>query len=131
MQYFIKVKFRRLLAVIWHCRARTDYKIRKHYSTHFGRYCLLSTNHRESIYFAIKKSQAPKIPRTDTILPEHLLAHTLITHVYSHYCIWSFCHQFPCHDVLITSTRIEFSNHENKQSLTQTFYLLLAATLSM
>ena len=36
MQYFITVK------------------IRKHYSTHFGRYCVLSTNHRESIYFAIK-----------------------------------------------------------------------------
>ena len=80
------------------------------------------------------KSQAPKTPRTDTILPEHLLAHTLFTYVYSHYCIWSFCHHFPCkNDVLITSTRIEFSNHENKQSLTQTFYLLLhvAAALSM
>ena len=78
------------------------------------------------------KSQAPKTPRTDTILPERLLAHTLITYVYSHYCIWSFCHPFPCkNDVLITSTRIEFSNHENKQSLAQTFYLLLAATLSM
>ena len=60
------------------------------------------------------KSQAPKTPRTDTILPEHLLAHTLITYVYSHNCIWSFCHHFPCkNDVLITSTRIEFSNHEN------------------
>ena len=60
------------------------------------------------------KSQAPKTPRTDTILPEHLLAHTLITYVYSHYSIWSFCHHFPCkNDVLITSTRIEFSNHEN------------------
>ena len=60
------------------------------------------------------KSQAPKTPRTDTILPEHLLAHTLITYVYSHYCIWSFCHHFPCeNDILITSTRIEFSNHEN------------------
>ena len=60
------------------------------------------------------KSQAPKTPRNDTILPEHLLAHTLITYVYSHYCIWSFCHHFPCkNDVLITSTRIEFSNHEN------------------
>ena len=53
VQYFIKVKFRWLLAVIWHCRARIDYKIRKHYSTCFGRYCLLSTNHRESIHFAI------------------------------------------------------------------------------
>ena len=53
MQYFIKVKFQRLLAVIWHCRARIDYKIRKHYSTCFGPYCVLSTNHRESIYFAI------------------------------------------------------------------------------
>ena len=52
--------------------------------------------------------------------------HPIITYVYSHYCIWSFCHHFPCkNDVLITSTRIEFSNHENKQSLTQTFYLLL------
>ena len=36
MQYFIKVKFRRLLAVIGHCRASIDYKIRKHYSTRFG-----------------------------------------------------------------------------------------------
>ena len=64
--------------------------------------------------FQAAKSQAPKTPRTDTILPEHLLAHTLITYVYSHYCIWSFCHHFPCkNDVLITSTRIEFSNHEN------------------
>ena len=77
------------------------------------------------------KSQAPKTPWTGTILPEYLLAHTLITHVYSHYCIWSFCH-FPCkNDVLITSTQIKFSNHENKQSLTQAFYLLLAAALSM
>ena len=60
------------------------------------------------------KSQAPKTPRTDTILPKHLLAHTLITYVYSHYCIWSFCHHMWCkNDVLITSTRIEFSNHEN------------------
>ena len=60
------------------------------------------------------KSQAPKTPRTYTILPEHLLAHTLITYVYSHYCNWSFCHHFPCkNDVLITSTRIKFSNHEN------------------
>ena len=60
------------------------------------------------------KSQAPKTPRNYTILPEHLLAHTLITYVYSHYCIRSFCHHFPCkNDVLITSTRIEFSNHEN------------------
>ena len=60
------------------------------------------------------KSQAPKTPRTDTILPEHLLAHTLITYVYSHYYIWSFCHHFPCkNDILITSTQIEFSNHEN------------------
>ena len=64
--------------------------------------------------FQAAKSQAPKTPRTDTILPEHLLAHTLITYVYSHYCIWSFCHHFPCkNDGLITSTRIEFSNHEN------------------
>ena len=31
------------------------YKIRKHYSTRFGRYCVLS-NHRESIYFAINHS---------------------------------------------------------------------------
>ena len=60
------------------------------------------------------KSQAPKKPRNDTILPEHLLAHTRITYVYSHYYIWSFCHHFPCkNDVLITSTRIKFSNHEN------------------
>ena len=36
VQYFIKVKFRRLLAVIGHCRASIDYKIRKHYSTRFG-----------------------------------------------------------------------------------------------
>ena len=56
------------------------------------------------------KAQAPKTPRTDTILPEHLLAHTLITYVYSHYRIWSFCHHFPCkNDVLIISARIEFS----------------------
>ena len=48
------------------------------------------------------------------ILPEHLLVHTLIICVYSHYCIWSFCHHFPCkNDVLITSTRVEFSNPEN------------------
>ena len=60
------------------------------------------------------KITGPKTPRTDTILPEHLLAHTLITYVYSHYCIWSFCHHFPCkNDVLITSTWIEFSNHES------------------
>ena len=47
------MKFRRLLAVIWHCWARIYYKIRKHYSTRFGRFCVLSTNYRESIYFAI------------------------------------------------------------------------------
>ena len=33
------------------------------------------------------KFQAPKTPRTDTILPEHLQAHTLIISVYLHYCI--------------------------------------------
>ena len=32
MQYFIKVKFQQLLAVMGHCRAWIDYKIRKHYS---------------------------------------------------------------------------------------------------
>ena len=53
----------------------------------------------------IAKFQAPKTPRTDTILHEHLLAHTLIISVYSHYCIWSFCHHFPCKNVLITSAR--------------------------
>ena len=54
----------------------------------------------------IVKFQAPKTPRTDTILPKHLLAHTLIIYVYSHYCIWSFCHHFPCkNDILVTSTR--------------------------
>ena len=36
VQYFIKVKFRRLLAVIGRCRTSIDYKIRKHYSTRFG-----------------------------------------------------------------------------------------------
>ena len=56
MQYFIKVKFRRLLAVIGRCRAWIDYKIQKHYSTRFGRYYVLSTNHRESIYFALKRA---------------------------------------------------------------------------
>ena len=52
VQYFIKVKFRRLLAVMGHCRVwiGLDYKIRKHYSTRFGRYCVLSMKHRESIY---------------------------------------------------------------------------------
>ena len=72
------------------------------------------------------KAQAPKTPRTDTILPEHL-AYTLITYVYSHYCIWSFCHHFPCkNDVLITSTRIEFSNHE-KQAVAYTNFLSIAS----
>ena len=82
------------------------------------------------------KFQAPKTPRTDTILPEHLLTHTLIIYVYSHYCIWSFCHHFPCkNDVLITSTRVSsllrshFQTPKTCQSLTQTFYLLLAAVL--
>ena len=85
--------------------------------------------------FPGREITGPKTPRTDTILPEHLLAHTLITYVYPHYCIWSFCHHFPCkNDVLLNHqyrTQIEFSNDENKQSLTQTFYLLLAAALSM
>ena len=54
-----------------------------------------------------------KTPRNDTILPERHLSHTLITYVYSHHCIWSFCHHYPRKNhVLITSTRIEFSNHE-------------------
>ena len=34
----LKVKFQRLLAVTWHCRARIDCKIGKHYSTRFWRY---------------------------------------------------------------------------------------------
>ena len=54
----------------------------------------------------IAKFQAPKTPRTDTILPENLLAHTIFIYVYSHYCICAFCHRFPCkNDVLITSTQ--------------------------
>ena len=54
------------------------------------------------------------------------LAHTLITYVYSHYSIWSFCHHFPCkNDVLITSTQIEFSNHEN--TVTYTNFLSIAS----
>ena len=78
----------------------------------------------------------PKTPRTDTILPEHLLTHTLLISVYSHYCIWSFCHHFPCkNDVLITSTQVYSESHfqtpKTCQSLTQTFYLLLAAVLSI
>ena len=63
------MKFRRLLAVIGHCRAWIDYKIRKHYSTRFGRYCVLSTNHRESIYFANKVSPVvsqPGLTKTST-----------------------------------------------------------------
>ena len=57
------------------------------------------------------KSQAPKTRRTDTILPKLTHSNYLCL---PHYCIWSFCHHFPCkNDVLITSTRIEFSNHEN------------------
>ena len=60
------------------------------------------------------RNHRPPKHRTDTILPEHLLAHTLITYVYSHHCIWSFCHHFACkNDVLIISMRIEFSNHGN------------------
>ena len=51
MQSFIKVKFRRLLAVIGHCRSWIDYKIWKHCSTRFGCCCVLSTNYRESIVF--------------------------------------------------------------------------------
>ena len=42
--------------------------------------------------------------------------HSNYVNVYSHchYCVWSFCHHFPCkNDVLITSKRVEFSNHEN------------------
>ena len=58
VQYFIKVKFRQLLAVIGHCRARIDYKIRKHYSTRFGRYCVLSTDHHESIHTTLYGSAA-------------------------------------------------------------------------
>ena len=63
MQYFIKVKFRRLLAVIGHCRAWIDCKIRKHYSTRFEHYCILSTNHRESIYFTIRCSVIGTTPQ--------------------------------------------------------------------
>ena len=73
MQYFIKVKFRRLLAVIGHCQVWIDYKIRKHYSTRFGRYCVLSTKHHESIYFAIKAlpvslQRAPTVKRDATLI---------------------------------------------------------------
>ena len=49
VQHFINVKFRRLLAVTGHCRAWIDYKIQKYCTTRFRRYCVLSTNHRESI----------------------------------------------------------------------------------
>ena len=62
------------------------------------------------------KFQAPKTLRTDTILPEHLLVHTLIIYIYSwitllHLVLLS---PFSCKtDALITSTRIEFSNPEN------------------
>ena len=53
-------------------------------------------------------------PVWDWVTIGTIFAHTLITYVYSHYCIWSFCHHFPCkNDVLIASTWIEFSNHEN------------------
>ena len=72
VQYFIKVKFRRLLAVIGHCRAWIDYKIRKHYSTRFGRYCVLSTNHRESIYFAIKMYGSLVCGNQTTSLHSHI-----------------------------------------------------------
>ena len=49
----IKVKFRRLLAVIGHCRSLIDYKIQKPpCSTRFGCYWIpLSTNYRESIAY--------------------------------------------------------------------------------
>ena len=69
--------------------------------------------YKKELWFSshVAKFQAPKTPRTDTILPEHLLAHTLIIYVYLHYCIWSFCHHFPCkNDVLITSSQA-YSNH--------------------
>ena len=69
MQYFIKVKFRRLLAVIGHRQAWIDYKIRKHCSTRFGRFCVLSTNHRESIYFAIKLKSAEQMLQYAQIFP--------------------------------------------------------------
>ena len=68
--------------------------------------------------FQAAKSQAPKTPRTDTILPEHLLAHTLITYVYSHYYIWSFCHYFPCkNDVLITVRGSNFQTTKTSSRL--------------
>ena len=90
MQYFIKVKFRRLLAVIWHCRARIYYKIRKHYSTRFGRYCVLSTNHRESIYFAIK---LPRTSRSCWWSVDQSMATVLdFTHAHLHKCM----HFFLC-----------------------------------
>ena len=52
VQYFIKVKFRRLLAVIGHCQARIDFKIWKHYLNRFGRYCVLSTYSALSLVFS-------------------------------------------------------------------------------
>ena len=76
-----------------------------------------------------QNSRPPKTPRTDTILPEHLLAHTLIIYVYLHYCIWSFCHHFSCKNVLITRTqasRIAFSDPEN-MPVTYTNFLSIAS----
>ena len=59
MQYFIKVKFRRLLAVIGHCRAWIRYKIQKHCSTYTktlvsniaARACYIATQYTSYIFF--------------------------------------------------------------------------------
>ena len=50
-QGFIRVKFWWLVAVIRHCQAWIYCKILKHCSTCFGRCCVLSKKHCESIVF--------------------------------------------------------------------------------
>ena len=71
MQYFIKVKFRRLLAVIGHCWAWIDYKIRKHYSTRFWALSLLRTI--MSRYILLSKKRGEKSCRKSMKLSPNYL----------------------------------------------------------
>ena len=59
-----------------------------------------------------------KPPKTDTILREHVLAHTQVLYMYLQYCIWPFCHHFLCKiGTLINSTRISTFSEDSSPTL--------------
>ena len=84
-------------------------------------------NESAATRFQAAKSQAPKTPRTDTILPEHLLAHTLIM-MFTHNIVFD-----PF--VTIFHVKMMFINHQyadrifkpRKQAVAYTNFLSIAS----